>query len=258
MAADPTPRTGELPAAHVHGVAFAPDGDTVLLATHDGLLEAGADGRVTSVGPAIDLMGFAVTGDRYLASGHPGPGVGLPEPVGLIESTDGGRSWQVLSRSGQSDFHALTAGDGGVLGWDGTLVRSTDGRAWEQLAIPEEPAALAAAPAGSTVLATTRRGLLRSADGGVTWTDVAGAPLLQVVDWAEDSTTVVGIDPAGTVWLSTDAGGTWEQGALLGSPPDAVTVSTADGSPSRVAAMTAEGLWSSADGGRSFTAVLTR
>ncbi|MGY1838670.1 MULTISPECIES: F510_1955 family glycosylhydrolase [unclassified Modestobacter] len=257
-AATPAAEAGALPSAHVHGVAFAPGDDTFLLATHDGLLEVGADGRHTPIGPGIDLMGFAVTGNRYLASGHPGPGVDLPEPVGLIESTDGGRSWEVLSRSGQSDFHALTAGDAGILGWDGTLVRSEDGRAWEQLTIPDEPAALAAAPTGSTVLATTGRGLLRSADGGATWTDVPDAPLLQVVDWAEDGATVAGVDPAGTVWLSPDAGGTWERGERLGSPPGAVTVTTAGGGPPRVAVVTGDGLWDSTDGGRSFTAVQVR
>lgn len=41
----------------------------------------------------IDLMGFTVAGpDRFLASGHPGPGADLPEPLGLVESRDGGQS----------------------------------------------------------------------------------------------------------------------------------------------------------------------
>jgi photosystem II stability/assembly factor-like uncharacterized protein len=248
--------SGTLPSAHVHGVAFAPEGGTFLLATHEGLIEVGDGGEVTPVGPVIDLMGFAVTDDRYLASGHPGPGVDLPQPVGLIESTDGGQTWTALSRQGQSDFHALTASSSGdVLGWDGSLVRSADGRTWEQLDIPAEPHTLAAAPDGSAVLATTQHGLLRSTDAGTTWSAVDGAPLLQVVDWAEDATTAAGVDPAGTVWTSTDAAGTWQQGARLGSVPDAVAVASGDGSL-RIAVVTAEALLESDDGGQTFTVVL--
>jgi hypothetical protein len=247
---------GRLPSAHVHGVAIDPTNGALLLATHEGLVEVGDRGGLTPVGPVIDLMGFAVTGDRYLASGHPGMHVDLPQPVGLIESTDGGETWAALSRQGQSDFHALTVSDAGVLGYDGSLLRSPDGRAWEQLTIPAEPHTLAAAPDGIVILATTQQGLLRSTDGGSSWSGVDGAPLLQVVDWADDGTTVVGVDPAGTVWTSTDAGDTWQQGSRLGAAPHAVAAASADGGAVRVAVVTSEALLESDDGGQTFTVVL--
>ena len=247
---------GTLPSGHVHGVAIDPGDGALLLATHAGLLEVGAGGELTPIGPVIDLMGFAVSdADHYLASGHPGVHVDLPQPVGLIESTDGGTTWAALSRQGQSDFHALTVSDAGVLGYDGSLLRSTDGRAWEQLAIPAEPHTLAAAPDGTTVLATTQQGLLRSTDAGASWSAVDGAPLLQVVDWAEDGTSVVGVDPAGTVWSSTDGAGTWQEGAHLGAAPHAVAAAPAGGAL-RVLAVTTEALLESHDGGQTFTVVL--
>jgi photosystem II stability/assembly factor-like uncharacterized protein len=135
-------------------------------------------------------------------------------------------------------------------------VRSTDGRAWEQLAIPSEPHTLAAAPDGTAVLATTQQGLLRSTDAGSTWFRVEGAPPLQVVDWADDGTTAVGVDPGGRVWTSTDAGGTWQQGTRLGSAPHAVTAASADDGGVRVAVVTDEALLESDDGGQTFTVVL--
>jgi hypothetical protein len=102
-----------------------PGDGALLLATHAGLVEVGEGGELTPIGPVIDLMGFAASGaEHYVASGHPGLRVDLPQPVGLIESTDGGRTWAALSRQGQSDFHALTVSDAGVLGFDGSLVRS--------------------------------------------------------------------------------------------------------------------------------------
>jgi hypothetical protein len=252
---------GTLPTAHVHGVAIDPGDGALLLATHEGLLEVGADGELTQAGPVIDLMGFTIAGpDRYLASGHPGlQVVDLPNPVGLIESTDGGATWTPLSRGGESDFHTLTASPAGtILGFDGVLRRSADGRAWEQLAVPAEPHTLAAAPGGATVLATTAAGLLRSADAGDTWDPVDGAPPLQVVAWVDD-TTAVGVDPAGTVWTSTDTAGTWQENAQLGAVPHAVTAAPASGGgPGRIAVVTDAGLLESDDGGRTFTVVLER
>jgi hypothetical protein len=256
-AAPSSAAAGKLPSAHVHGVAITPGDGAFLLATHDGLIEVGDGGELTQISPVIDLMGFAVAGaDRYLASGHPGPGVDLPQPVGLIESTDGGKTWAALSRQGQSDFHALAVSDAGVLGYDGTLVRSLDGRTWEQLDIPAEPHTLAAAPDGRTVLATTQQGLLRSTDAGSSWSAVDGAPLLQVVGWSGDGTTAVGVDPAGTVWTSADAVSTWQQGARLGAAPHAVAAAAAGDGTMRVAVVTDEALLESADGGQTFTVVL--
>jgi hypothetical protein len=261
---EPTPAVGaEVSAApalqltHVHGAAFDPGDGALLLATHHGLLEV-ADGEPAEVGPVLDLMGFTVAGPgHYLASGHPGLHVDLPQPVGLIESTDGGRTWTPVSRQGQSDFHALTAGDAWILGFDGTLVASADGRVWAPLTIPAEPHTLAAAPDGGQVLATTARGLLRSPDGGASWLPVEGAPLLQVVTWA-DGATAVGVDPAGTLWTSTDAAGSWQEGPQLGSPPQAVAAPpVATGEELRIAVVTAEAVLESRDGGRTFTEALS-
>ena len=248
--------TGALPSAHVHGVAIDPGDGTLLLATHEGLMEVGDGGEVTAAGPVVDLMGFTVTGPHhYLASGHPGLHTDLPQPVGLIESTDGGETWTSLSRAGASDFHALTAlGEAGVLGYDGVLRRSPDGLTWEQLGIPAEPRTLAAAPDGGAVLATTAQGLLRSTDAGTTWAAVEGAPRLQVVAWV-DAGTMVGVDPAGAVWTSTDAAQTWEQTADLGAAPHAVAAAAADGTV-RIAVVTDAGLAESLDGGATFTTLL--
>jgi hypothetical protein len=246
---------GRLPSAHVHGVGVDPGDGALLLATHEGLFEVGDGGAVTPVGPVTDLMGFAVAGaGHYVASGHPGLRVNLPNPVGLLESTDGGATWEPVSRQGQSDFHALTVlPDGGALGYDGALVRSADGRTWEQLAIPAEPHTIAAAPDGSRVLATTAQGLLWSADAGTSWSAVQGAPLLQVVTWSADGGTAVGVDPAGVVWTSTDGASSWQQTAPLGAAPHAVT---ADEKAQRIAVVTDDGLLQSTDGGQTFTVVL--
>ncbi|MGY1914265.1 F510_1955 family glycosylhydrolase [Blastococcus sp. SYSU DS0973] len=249
--------TSALEISHVHGTGVDPADGTLFLATHEGLFEVAAGGQAELVSPVMDLMGFTVAGPgHFLASGHPGPRVDFPQPMGLIESTDGGRTWSAVSRQGRSDFHALTTGAAGVLGYDGALLRSSNGHDWEKLTIPGEPHGLTAAPDTDLVLATTAQGLLRSADAGNTWSAVDGAPLLQVVDWADDGTRVAGVDPSGVTWTSSDGGVSWASGADLGSPPQAVAVSSSADEDHRIIVVTAAAVVTSTDGGRTFEVVL--
>lgn len=213
-----------LPAAHVHGVARDPGTGSLLLATHEGLFRYGQKGS-ERVGPIIDLMGFTIAGaNHYYASGHPNVVRELPQPMGLIESTDGGKTWKVLSRGGESDFHALAKAGDTVVAFDGQLRRTSDGRAWVTASIPAAPRALASDPAGTRVLATTERGLLASTDRGATWTQAAGAPLLLLVAWA-DKQTVVGVAPDGTVAISEDAAKTWRTTGKTEPAPQAMSAS---------------------------------
>ena len=196
---------------HVHGLARDPGSGDVLLATHGGLFRLDPGGPVP-VGPVVDLMGFAIAPDgRYLGSGHPGAGVDLEQPVGLIRSDDMGASWTVLSRAGESDFHALTAAPGVVAGFDGSLRVGADGSSWQVRTIPAEPHTLAASPSGDRLLATTEKGLLASIDRGASWTRVTAPELLVAVTWAEPD-TVVGVGVSGRLALSEDGGASWTQG----------------------------------------------
>ena len=158
-----------LPSAHVHAIARDPGSSKLLVAAHDGLYVY--DGATPKrVGPVIDLMGFTVAGPgHYYASGHPGTATDLPQPVGLIESRDGGKTWTVLSRGGGSDFHALTTAGSTVVGFDGALRSTADGRTWREGNLDAQPRTLAGSRNGSTVLATTPEGLMHSIDAGLSW-----------------------------------------------------------------------------------------
>ena len=139
-----------------------------------------------------------------------------------------------------------------MVGYDGTALRVTeDGRSWRDLAPPVEPHALAASPDGSVLLATSPSGPVRSTDAGVTWTALEGAPLLQLVDWA-DGQTVAGVTPAGTVAASTDGGATWTEQGSLGGAPQALGASHQPDGALRVLAVTEDAVLDSVDGGRTF------
>lgn len=95
---------------HVHGLAFTPDGGALVVPAHIGLAVY-RDGRWSSApGPAHDFMGFSVAKNAIYTSGHPAPGSPLRNPLGLIKSTDGGKTWQQLSLYGEADFHDIAVG----------------------------------------------------------------------------------------------------------------------------------------------------
>jgi hypothetical protein len=254
--ADPEPEHvgGDLPSQHVHGVGIDPGDGRVYLATHDGLFRYDAAGAVR-VGPDIDLMGFTVAGPgRFYASGHPGAGSDLPDPAGLIQSTDAGRTWSALSRQGDSDFHTLAATRAGVIGFDGTLRRNTVANLWQDIQVPVEPFALAASPDGSTILATSQSGPVRSIDAGRTWIPVDDAGLLLVVDWAGGD-TVVGVTPDGSVQISADAGATWRRAGTVRAAPQAVGASLDKHGTVRILVATRSKLLESTDAGVTFAPV---
>jgi hypothetical protein len=236
----------------VHAVTRDPADGHVLLATHDGLFRLAPGAAAVRVGPVIDLMGFTVAGPgHFYASGHPGPGTNLPNPIGLIESTNGGQSWTVLSRQGRSDFHTLTASTAGIVGFDGDeLAATTDGRAWQPLTPPVTPHAAAAAPDGSTLLVTSTQGLVRSVDRGRSFARVSTDIPLQLVAFA-DTTHAVAAAPDGRIATSADAGATWQAAGSIGGAPHALGAQrTAAGT--EILAVTDAGLLRSV-GGAAFT-----
>ena len=159
VTAPPSASAKPVAITHIHAIARDPSDGTLLLATHEGLYAKEADG-LTLRGPVMDLMGFTVSPDgTFYASGHPGLGaVDLPQPLGLIRSTDRGRTWQVTSRGGQSDFHALTAGPQMVVGFDGALRTTSDGKQWADRGIPAPPRSISTSPTSGTLVATTEKG----------------------------------------------------------------------------------------------------
>ncbi|WP_211435205.1 F510_1955 family glycosylhydrolase [Blastococcus sp. DSM 46786] len=248
---DATADGGEITLEHVHGLGVDPADDALYAGTHYGLVRISPDGELTRVADRVqDFMGFTVVGpEHYLAGGHPGAGQDGPGNLGLIESTDGGETWETLSLAGEADFHALDAADGVIYGYSGgRLLVSEDGVEWAdrgQMRIAD----LAADPSDpQRVLATTEAGLVVSEDAGKNFTAVVGAPLLVLLDVAADGGTAAGVAPDGTVFVSTDGGRTWVEGGSVGGAPAALTV---EGDEVYVAVEGA--VLGSTDGGETFT-----
>ena len=240
----------DYPSGHIHGMSVDPGTNRILLATHDGLFDV-TRSPAQQIGPTIDLMGFTSTSDGTLyASGHPGPGSDLPDPVGLITSTDDGRTWKGLSRQGETDFHSLAATNDGLIGHEGQILTSPDGLQWTATANNLPAYNLAGADDG-TVLATTEEGLYRSENSGATWAKVPEAPLLVFTTLAGN--TAVGVTPEGVVHTSSDAGLTGQQQGSIKGEPAAIAAAPTNEGTHRIWVATAEGIEVSSDNGKTFT-----
>lgn len=247
---------GSYPTVHIHGMTVNTETEDVLLATHDGLFNVTGH-HAEKIGPTLHLMGFsAAAPGKFYASGHPGQGSDMPNPVGLIKSTDGGKSWTTLSREGESDFHALTTSDGRIVAFDGTLRTSEDGETWQASPANIQPFHLAGTPRSEVVLATTEKGLQRSTDAGSSWTGVPDVPLLMFTAWA-NAETAVGVTPDGQVHVSREAGLSWTNTGSIQTGPAAIAA-TADGAGDlKIWVATPEDVQFSGDSGETFAATDT-
>jgi hypothetical protein len=252
--AEPAPTGGGMEDSfgHIHGLALDPETEDLLVATHYGLFEFGGE-QPEQVSPTKDFMGFAVAGPgHYYASGHPGQGSDLPDPMGLIESTDGGETWQEVSRQGESDFHAMATSSEGIIGFDGALRVTPDGEEWTEVDTNLHVAHLSASPESPVALATTEEGVQRSTDGGLTWERVDDGPVLLLTAFA-DTEDAVGVTPEGAVYLSTDAGSSWAPTGGTTAQPVAITATTDEEENLQIWVATQDGLKTSDDGGETFS-----
>ncbi|WP_435742281.1 F510_1955 family glycosylhydrolase [Nocardioides sp. SYSU DS0663] len=237
--------------AHVHDLGVDPADGALYAGSHHGLFQVG-EGRLEGPlgGRVQDFMGFTVAGPgRFLASGHPGEGMGGPGSVGLIESTDGGKTWSTRSLAGEADFHALEYRHDTVYGLDsvtGALMVSRDLETWEtRSAVPMADLAVSPTESG-TLLGTTEAGPVLSTDGGRSFEPVAGAPAVLRVTWAEDG-TLLAAAPDGTVYAGPAASSLEEVGDL-GGVPEALHAQDAD----TVHAVVGGVVLTSTDGGATF------
>jgi hypothetical protein len=229
-AADPGP-------VHVHGLGVNPEDGALFIATHTGLFRAGeGESKAVRVGDSQqDTMGFTVVGaNHFLGSGHPDLTQDLPPLLGLIESTDEGRSWEPISLLGEADFHVLRSAGDRVYGYDSSndrLLLSEDaGRTWQEAERPVPLVDLAADPNDSLhVIASGAsdidQGLYESSDGGRNWERI-GAPV-GLLAWPAPGRLFI-VDGGGNVSLSANGGGRFERRGSIGGQPAAFLGQGAD------------------------------
>ncbi|UJA21507.1 exo-alpha-sialidase [Thermoleophilia bacterium SCSIO 60948] len=239
---------------HIHGLGVNPADGDLFIATHNGVFSA-ADDETTPlpVGPQQDVMGFSVVGpDRFIGSGHPGPGQDLPTNLGLIESRDAGETWENIALLGDVDFHVLESAGAKVYGFDGArsllLVSNDGGETWEEREPPAPMFDLVIDPRDSeSIVAATEEGLFSSSDAGTSWSFLGRDPLGLLAWTSEDS--LYTIDADGATHRSADGGTQWKVVGDAGGQPAAFVA----GQRELFAALADNTVQRSTDGGATWT-----
>lgn len=238
---------------HVHGLAVNPADDRLYVASHLGVFRQTDQGFERIADRWQDTMAFTVAGpDHFLGSGHPDTREDKPTHLGLIESTDAARTWAPLSLEGKADFHLLELAGDRLYGYDsltGTLMVTQDRTGWSDvLAAPLMDVEAEPGDPDALVL-TDPRGVLMTLEPGSRPEALDGAPRVGVLDWPAPD-VLVGLGPAGEVWVSRDGGTRWEEtGAVPGAPQALSAVGD------RWHAATDRGVFWSADAGATWTPV---
>lgn len=241
--------------AHIHGLGVNPVDGALYAGTHFGVYRIATERDPELIGGVVqDFMGFTVAGpDHFLGSGHPGEDDReAPPHLGLIESTDGGQSWTLVSLTGEADFHSLEYRHDVVYGINSrtqTVMVSADKRAWDQRAAVSAVDIAVSPEDANELLATTADGLARSLDQARTFTPVGAQPQLVLLSWPDDG-PVIGVDAIGTVYASEDSGTTWQARRALGERTQALFAAGSN----VVFVATEKGVYRSTDSGTTFEA----
>ena len=204
-------------------------------------------------GSVSEALVLRFTGpNEALASGHPAAGGDLPPALGLIRTTDGGRTWSSVSELGTADFHAIELSRGRLVAsmfeQAQIYVSGNGGRTFETRAAPLPLVDLEVDPADPRRwVASAENGLYTSGDEGRTWRPRDPTPHSRFA-WPKPD-ELYRIDPGGPVQLSRDGGTKWERVGTTGGEPQALAAS--DGA--LYAALLDGSIRESRDGGRTWT-----
>lgn len=181
----------------VHGLAYGADGKSLYLASHQGIVIYSEGKWSRGAGPQHDHMGFSASKNSLFTSGHPAPGSGLVNPLGLMRSNDGGKTWAKLTLDRESDFHLMAVSHGtdaiyvytpapnskmGTPGFYTTLNQGFTWRRAQASGLDGQPIALAVHPQDpKSVAVGTKNGLYVSTDSGDNFRAVASGQTLSAL-----------------------------------------------------------------------------
>lgn len=241
-------RTGAAPTALRVAGAFAIAGVMAIIAL---ALAGGTDDRPVPWSSLdtddVHALAFAPDDEQHLYFGH---------HDGLLESRDGGRSWQPTSLTGADAMNVKVSGERIQIAGHDLYVESRDGGAtWQQ--VPNDlPSldlhALAVDPADPDHAWTfaVGFGLFETTDAGRHWEQRQPGNWANLTAYrAADRTTLIAVGPDGLV-RSSDGGATWEPLAYPGAPLGAIAAAR---DAAVLYAATTAGLRRSTDQGQTWT-----
>jgi len=249
-AARPTPwwRTWRGAAVGLAAVAATGLAAVALVSGGGGQTVAGATSWARLGTPDVHSLAFDPADAQHLYFGHHN---------GLLESRDGGRTWQPSALAGTDAMNVRIAGEGIQIAGHEVYVESTDaGASWQPVpndlpGLDLHAFALDPADPDHAWTFAVGFGLYETHDAGRHWA------LRQPGNWgyfatyrAADRTALVAVGPEGLV-RSLDGGSTWEPLAYPGAPLAGGIAAATDGSV--LYAATSDGIRRSVDRGQTWS-----
>lgn len=196
----------EVTIPHLHGLGFSADGRQLIVPAHDGLRIV-RDGKWQAPAlPVNDYMGYAPTDTGFYSSGHPGPSTNLVNPLGIVKSTDGGKTLTTLAFEGESDFHLMGVGYHNHAIYvlnpapnarlaAGLHYSLDDGKRWQQSAaqgLTSQPTQIAVHATDANMVAlATEGGVVLSTDHGASFEPMGPAGVVTAVSFSPDGTKLL-------------------------------------------------------------------
>lgn len=102
--------TKSLKVSSIQGLGFPGNDDSMNIATNDGLKMYKNGNWYKATANLHNFIGFQAVDTGFISSGHPQKGAGLKDPLGLVISTDKGKSLKNIAFNGDAVFQFMAAG----------------------------------------------------------------------------------------------------------------------------------------------------
>jgi hypothetical protein len=195
----------------VYGMEYRQQDDgQIMVATHEGIqwFDTGSLSWKPGVGERHDYIAFAPFEGGFYGSGRPGPGSKLLNPLGLVKSTDEGKTIEVLDLGGKASFTLMAASyrkpilygymnePNEAFRQPGLYYTPDEGKNWTRCAMngfAGDPTALAVDPDNSDLVAIgTRDGLFLSRNKGESFVELLPDTGISALVFDRDGRMAVG------------------------------------------------------------------
>lgn len=186
----------------IRGIGYPGNDQALYIATNDGLKFYLDSKWLETSANKHDYMSLQAIEAGFLSSGHPQKGAGLKDPLGLVESTDQGKTLKRLAFYGEGNFHFVSAsfsGNGLYLINEqpidkldpGIYFSKNGGKNWSKSTLTNFTADSLGTIAvhsknGNIMAMSTRTGIFYSEDFGNTMKAVTGPDMITALTFSGD------------------------------------------------------------------------
>jgi hypothetical protein len=189
--------------SEIQGLGYPGNDDSLYIATNNGL-KMYKDGKwYQSTANLHNYMGFQAVETGFIASGHPQKGTGFKDPLGLVKSTDKGKSLENIAFNGDAAYRFMAAGYSNQVIYvlneqpthdlsQGVYYSEDNGATWKKSAFKgftaDSLGMLAVHPQHGNIMAmSTRSGIYYSTNYGNTMKPITSPVMVTALTFSGDS-----------------------------------------------------------------------